>query len=271
MRNTKIDWCDDTWNPVTGCLHKCEYCYARGIANRHAGSAEIDSLPDAMRRLINDTPCAAMNEPHHLVSGKVAPYPLGFKPTLYRYRLDTPKKWSEPRTIFVCSMGDMFGEWMPDDFIVEVFRACEAAPQHRYLFLTKNPARYFALDKAGLLPKKENFYYGATADTEKRAYEWLMLLCTHNPTFHVFTSVEPMLENFRAEIAKGLCEYSPWVIVGAESGFRPGRVVPDKMWIARLVLACAAYRSHIFMKESLRAIVGPEDFVQEYPWEVRHE
>ena len=25
---TKIDWCDASWNPVTGCLHGCEYCYA---------------------------------------------------------------------------------------------------------------------------------------------------------------------------------------------------------------------------------------------------
>ena len=31
---TKIDWCDATWNPVTGCLHDCEYCYARRIAER---------------------------------------------------------------------------------------------------------------------------------------------------------------------------------------------------------------------------------------------
>ena len=34
MDKTKIDWCDSTWNPVTGCLHGCEYCYARGIAKR---------------------------------------------------------------------------------------------------------------------------------------------------------------------------------------------------------------------------------------------
>ena len=31
---TKIDWADATWNPVTGCLHGCEYCYARRIAER---------------------------------------------------------------------------------------------------------------------------------------------------------------------------------------------------------------------------------------------
>ena len=34
MNKTKIEWCDSTWNPVTGCLHGCEYCYARKIANR---------------------------------------------------------------------------------------------------------------------------------------------------------------------------------------------------------------------------------------------
>lgn len=35
--NTKIDWCDTSWNPVTGCYHKCDYCYARGIATRFSG------------------------------------------------------------------------------------------------------------------------------------------------------------------------------------------------------------------------------------------
>lgn len=34
MDKTKIEWADSTWNPITGCRHKCPYCYARGIANR---------------------------------------------------------------------------------------------------------------------------------------------------------------------------------------------------------------------------------------------
>lgn len=37
MNNTKIEWCDSTWNPVTGCLHGCEYCYAKKQANRFKG------------------------------------------------------------------------------------------------------------------------------------------------------------------------------------------------------------------------------------------
>ena len=33
--NTKIEWCDYTWSPVTGCKHGCPYCYARKIAERY--------------------------------------------------------------------------------------------------------------------------------------------------------------------------------------------------------------------------------------------
>ena len=42
MNKTKIDWCDSTWNPVTGCLHGCEYCYARNIAHRFGGFTELE-------------------------------------------------------------------------------------------------------------------------------------------------------------------------------------------------------------------------------------
>lgn len=44
MDKTKIDWCDSAWNPVTGCLHGCEYCYARGIANRFKGYDPEEAL-----------------------------------------------------------------------------------------------------------------------------------------------------------------------------------------------------------------------------------
>ena len=42
MKKTKIEWCDSTWNPVTGCYHGCEYCYARRIACRFGDFSTID-------------------------------------------------------------------------------------------------------------------------------------------------------------------------------------------------------------------------------------
>ena len=37
MNKTKIEWCDATWNPVVGCKHGCDYCYAKRIAARFGG------------------------------------------------------------------------------------------------------------------------------------------------------------------------------------------------------------------------------------------
>ena len=32
MNKSGIEWCDHTWNPITGCRHYCSYCYATKMA-----------------------------------------------------------------------------------------------------------------------------------------------------------------------------------------------------------------------------------------------
>ncbi|HEY0087397.1 MAG TPA: DUF5131 family protein, partial [Candidatus Lokiarchaeia archaeon] len=34
MNRTKIEWTDYSWNPITGCLHNCWYCYAKKLFTR---------------------------------------------------------------------------------------------------------------------------------------------------------------------------------------------------------------------------------------------
>lgn len=261
--NTKIDWCDTSWNPVTGCYHKCEYCYARGIATRFAGFlpeenpgtwgfrtggtlVELDGMQARKRK-----------------DGKIvtAPYPYGFTPTLHRYRLDEPKKWTEPRTIFVCSMADLFGEWVPDSWIEDVFDACENAPQHRYLFLTKNPKRYIEFTKKDKLPRQHWYGYSATREDQL----WRFHHADECPCINLFVSIEPILEPMRP----GFSTHTPadWVIIGAETGHRNGKVVPEKKWIDDILMECQYSGRPIFMKESLRSLMG-DDFRQEFPWEV---
>jgi len=80
MNRTGIEWTDRTWNPVTGCKHNCEYCYARDLAETR--------LEDI--------------------------YPNGFQPTFWRDRIEQPLSKTKPCKIFVSSMGDLFGEWVPE-------------------------------------------------------------------------------------------------------------------------------------------------------------
>lgn len=273
---TKIDWCDSSWNPVTGCLHGCEYCYAQGIAKRFGGVYYEDELPNRygeyeVERLRADGDLHELDYPlRNFGNNKIAPYPFEFDPTLHRYKLDEPQHWKKPRTIFVCSMADLFGEWVPDEWIEQVFKACEAAPQHRYMFLTKNPARFKQLRKNGVkLPNDCWIGTSVTRDAEQAdQYTGRTGYLSENwdTTAQWFVSVEPILERMSRSSIENLTAMN-WVIVGAETGNRKGKIVPRKEWIDEIAEACKRCRTPIFMKESLRGLMG-DDFKQEFPWEV---
>lgn len=273
---TNIDWCDASWNPITGCLHGCEYCYARRITRRFGNHmSEFRELENGMDEQME---FHVLDKPFEFrragwingvyvdlgTNGKSCPYPFDFEPTFHKYRLDIPKKWTKPRNIFVCSMADLFGEWVPDEWIKAVLDACREAPQHRYLFLTKNPTRYDELeDKDIITGKDQNFWLGSTVTVETRD------LLHYNFGLHTFKSCEPMLAPWPPagppnEKYRGA--WPEWVIFGAETGNRKGKVVPEKEWIDNAVKMCRNIGAKVFMKESLRGIVGA-DFIQEFPWE----
>lgn len=260
---TKIDWCDASWNPVTGCRHGCKYCYARNIATRFSGYNHSDFC-DAVDF---DGKKAEIKSPLSITlkNGKTirAAYPFGFAPTLHRYMLEpgndgelpAPQAWQRPRTIFVCSMADLFGDWVPDEWITEVFEACGEAGRHRYLFLTKNPKRYMQLYEKGLLPAWDFMWYGTSVTTSDTEYFFSGI---HN----TFASIEPILTDFdpRKDL---LCK---WAIIGAETGLRKDKVTPQRAWIDHVTQACDRCGIPVFMKSSLREMMGP-DFRTEYPWE----
>lgn len=275
MDKTKIEWCDSTWNPLTGCLHDCEYCYARKIANRfgslnkmiESAAAEGIALDDTYFR----TPdyFSVLEAPINDENGKIEPYPTGFYPTFHKYRLDELQK-KKPRTIFVCSMADLFGEWVPNEWIEAVFEACAKAPQHRYLFLTKNPARYATLFLNKKLPLSENMYYGVSVTNMENASKALNCLDELINQTNIFLSVEPLLEDVsqcNAWIDMIYKFYVEWVIIGLETGNRADKVVPQKEWIDNIVEDCNLNDIPVFMKDSLVPIVGEENVRREFPWE----
>ena len=248
MNKTKIDWCDSTWNPVTGCKHGCPYCYARGIAERFGGydlNGEITTH--------NPLPRAELHEPLTVThnNGKTtnAPYPFGFEPTFHKYRLNEYQT-KKGRNIFVCSMADLFGDWVTDEWIEEVFKACDNAPQHNYLFLTKNPFRYELLHQKGILRKRDNMWYGYSMPKNGCDY-W------YDSQYKTFESMEPLLEMVATP-------HSKWTIIGAETGRRKNKVVPERKWIEHIVNKCREGNIPVFMKSSLAGILG-EPLIQEFP------
>lgn len=246
MDKTKIDWCDSTWNPVTGCLHGCRYCYVRGIASRFGGG--IGAAP-MLRNHVLDKPMRSCNE------DKAALYPYGFDPTFHRYRLDEYLN-KKGRNIFVCSMADMFGDWVPDSWIEEVFDACDKASQHNYLFLTKNVDRYVEYG----VPMSENMWYGTsiTRESEMHLFNSLPAFC------NIFVSMEPILEDLQVSKNNLLFRQVHWVIIGAETGRRRDKVIPKREWIEGIINECRKNGTPVFMKSSLAEIWG-EPLIQEFP------
>ena len=118
-----------TWNPVIGCLHNCSYCWARDLAE---------------------------NRLNHMEK-----YKDGFKPKLVEYEL---KKKFKDKFVFAVDMGDLFGEWVPSEWILKVLDAIQQSPRSYFLFLTKNPKRYFEFLDA--FPK--NLVLGATIETNRQ-------------------------------------------------------------------------------------------------------
>lgn len=159
-------------------------------------------------------------------------------------------------------MADLFGAWVPDCWIQEVFDECLAAPQHNYIFLTKNPARYIQLAKAGKLPQYNNFWYGSSVTGPHDEYSWF------DEKYHWFLSVEPLLENLGEMNETAL--KPEWIIIGAETGRRAGKVVPAPEWIESIVNQCRKYKIPVFMKDSL-ADIWPHSLICEYPEELRKE
>lgn len=110
--NSKIEWTEATWNPVTGCTKVspgCDHCYAERVTERFHGKGSFNKV------------------------------------VLHEDRLDQPLRWRRPRRVFVNSMSDLFHDDIPDGFIAEVFATMALAEQHTFQVLTKRHGRMRSL------------------------------------------------------------------------------------------------------------------------------
>lgn len=266
MNRSKIEWCDHTWNPITGCRHGCPYCYARTMTARFAGDVRLNKMAKADYKIVDAADGSGevylLEKPMMNETGNVLVYPFGFDPTYHRYRMDTLDKLKMGNNIFVGAMADVFGAWVPEEWIRDILDVCENRPRHNYMFLTKNPKRY---NEVGV-PLASNMWYGTsiTRESEMRRIKYLPL---HKNTF---ISFEPLLEDVFPEVFGYILKRLGWIIIGAQTGRRKDKVVPDAEWISKLVRQADIAKIPVFMKDSLIPIVGEHSMRREFPEQLQH-
>ena len=211
MNRTNIEWCDYTWNPITGCTRNCPYCYARRMAHRLKGRYGY-------------------------------PEENPFKPTFHPDRLLEPLKVKKSSKIFTVSMGEMFDKEVPELWRDLVLRIMFEAQQHTFLVLTKRPCRVsFNLEE--YIPT--NLWVGVSQDGKTTSIEDIHALDENAQVTPNFVSCEPLLGPV------DLPEYSSlqWVIIGAQTG--AGAKQPRKEWVQRLASQAIDQGIPIFIKNNV--------------------
>jgi protein gp37 len=226
--NEAIEWAQWSWNPVTGCEHNCPYCYARDIA-QSKNMAKV--------------------------------YPNGFAPTFRPGMLLAPRKMKVPpeaktdtryRNVFTVSMGDLFGRWVPSEWIEAVFREMRAAPQWNFLCLTKFPKRMAEFD----IP--ENAWMGTTVDCQQRVKNAEAAFAKVKAGVR-WLSIEPMLTPLKFEYL----DRFDWVVIGGSSrSSQTPEWVPPFEWVFDLVTAAKAAGCKVYMKTN----IGIEKRLLELPF-----
>jgi protein gp37 len=236
--DVSISWAAWSWNPVTGCEHGCAYCYAREIATSARAAAT---------------------------------YPVGFTPLFHHERLDAPANTSVPRStdsakrrVFVCSMADLYGRWVPKKWIDQVHAAELENPQWTYIHLTKFPKRYldFPLPRTG--------WIGASVDEQKRVKLTEDAFRQIDGVALKWLSLEPLL----APLEFSDLSMFDWVVIGAQTATRqPTGVVPEFAprfeWVMQIVAMARQAGCRIHMKPNLLGRVHPQspgmELLDEYP------
>lgn len=129
-----IEWTDATWNPIVGCSivsPGCTNCYAMKMAARLEKALPATRPGGHLPNHYTDITRKVNGKP--VWTGRITIAP--------DHILTAPLKWRKPRRIFVNSMGDLFHEAVPDEWIDCAFAVMALSPQHTFQVLTKRSKR----------------------------------------------------------------------------------------------------------------------------------
>lgn len=232
---TKIEWAGSTWNPIrarnlkTGqvgwhCTHK-----SAGCINCYSESFNI--------RLGTRLPF----KPGHERDIEIF---------LDQKMLMLPLRWKRPRKIFVCSMTDLFGDFVPAEMIATMVDVMRQASRHTFQVLTKRPDRMRAV--LGAAPVLANVWLGFSAEDQETFYERAeQAESLAGAGWLTWCSLEPMIAPIHGGDA---AQWLRWVVIGGESG-RGARPF-NWMWADDLVKEFGRAGVPCFVKQMGSNLVG---------------
>lgn len=211
MNKSNIEWTEFTSNPIRGkCHHACPYCYAERIRQRFKQPETLSWHPDELAQI---------------------------------------SKRKKPSTIFMGSMYDIFGEWVPESYIHWIIDTAKNCPQHTFLFLTKNPSRYQYFEFT------DNCWCGWTVTKEDDLPVGFGITKTGG---HTFTSFEPLLSGI-SDIPD-----AEQYIIGVMTG--PKSVKPEKAWIENIIEKAGS--RPVFLKNNLIELFPNFPKMREIAWKL---
>lgn len=211
MAASKIEWTEETWNPITGCTKcsaGCLHCYAETFAKR-------------LQAMGNER------------------YKNAFQVTVHRDIFERPLEWQKPKMIFVNSMSDIFHEDIPDQDILDLFDVMNRANWHTFQVLTKRADRM--LELSDRINWTDNIWMGVSVENRDAIDRCERLKQTGAKV--KFVSAEPLLESIADIDLDGI----DWLIVGGESG--AGSRPMDEDWVIELRDKAKAEKVAFFFKQ----------------------
>lgn len=211
MAQSKIEWTEETWNPITGCTkcsNGCTHCYAATFARR----------------------LQAMGNPRYI---------NGFEVTIHKDLFEKPFQWKKPKLVFVNSMSDLFHENVPDDVILQLFDVMNRSSKHTFQVLTKRSKRLLELSLK--IKWTKNIWMGVSVENQNSLFRCEDLKKTD--AYIKFISAEPLLGPLSTINLNGI----DWLIVGGESG--AGSRSMEENWVLELQQLALKTKTAFFFKQ----------------------
>jgi DNA repair photolyase len=224
-------WVTHMWSPGKGCSHQCSYCYAKLAAERYG----------------RDFPDTFQLDPH-------------------MPRLDGLKREGEDRVMFVGYTCDMWAKDVSDFTIYDILAHCDAFPKNKYVFQSKNPARFLHFEPLVHIYAT----LGTTIETNREdvlrklskappASERAWAMGDLQECFIKFVTIEPIMDLDIPDMVSLIKTASPdWVNIGADSK-KQYLPEPNSYKVANLIDALRTMNIEVRIKPNLKRLL-PKDW-----------